>query len=726
MIRTGKTELLAPAGSYEAFRAGLNAGADAFYLGADRFGARAYAKNFTADILLKTIDEAHVFGRKIYLTVNTLFKEKELGELYDMLLPLYEHGLDAVIVQDLGAFGFIKESFPGLPLHASTQMTVTGYEGAKFIEKSGASRVVPARELSLDEIRAIRSNTSLEIECFVHGALCYCYSGACLMSSFIGGRSGNRGKCAQPCRMPYKVSGNGTLLSNENNRYALNTKDICLADNIADLIEAGVDSFKIEGRMKRPEYVAGVVSVYRKHLDLLESGKRTHVSEEDRELLRAVFNRGGFSKGYFFEGGRPSMMALKNERPSRNNAGNVDKAYKYVRENIIGVPQKKHLTAEFRVSENRTARLTVTDGEASGSAVYEDVQNALKQPLTNESVLKQIDRTGDTDFKFDKITVSIPDDIFMTAGQMNALRRGALEDFTYNITSGYRRKYSKGSDETDNIKTKRPDRKTEGAELYVSVENKTQFEAVSRLDDVNGIYIPYSVYANGFTEEERETNKNRILIALPHISRAIKNGVRKEELEKLAGEGMRFLVRNLEDAGFLIEKGFSDRIRLDHTLYTMNGKSLEFWRKNGVYENTAPVELNCRELAERDNFDSELIIYGRMPLMVSAQCLVKNYKGCDRSNGKVQLTDRTGTSFTAVSDCGSCCSLIYNSVPTSLISEAENAGKLGFRRYRAALSFESPEAAVKIIKNAADAFKRGIRCEEDFSFTKGHFRRGVE
>ena len=250
MIRSERTELLAPAGSYEAFRAGRNAGADAFYLGGERFGARAYADNFNKEILLKTIDEAHLFDKKIYLTINTLFKDNEADELYDYLLPYYEQGLDAVIVQDTGIVKLVKECFPKLPIHASTQMTVTGYEGAALLEKYGLSRVVPARELSIEEIRTIRENTFLEIECFVHGALCYCYSGQCLMSSFIGGRSGNRGRCAQPCRLPYKVYDRGRLISSDKNAYALNTKDICLANDIPKLIKAGITSFKIEGRMK--------------------------------------------------------------------------------------------------------------------------------------------------------------------------------------------------------------------------------------------------------------------------------------------------------------------------------------------------------------------------------------------------------------------------------------------------------------------------------------------
>ena len=239
-----KVELLAPAGNYEALTGAIAAGADAVYLGGDSFGARAYADNFTQEEICKGIQYAHVFQRKIYLTVNTLVKEKEFIRLYDFLLPFYETGLDGVIIQDLGVFTFIREHFPNLSLHVSTQMTVTGSYGAEFLKKEGASRIVPARELTLEEIKTIKKNVDIEIETFVHGAMCYCYSGQCLFSSILGGRSGNRGRCAQPCRLPYKVNGG-------REEYPLSMKDMCTINILPELIEAGIDSFKIEGRMKK-------------------------------------------------------------------------------------------------------------------------------------------------------------------------------------------------------------------------------------------------------------------------------------------------------------------------------------------------------------------------------------------------------------------------------------------------------------------------------------------
>ena len=255
-MRNQRLELLAPAGSYEGMQAAFSAGADAVYVGGRRFGARAYAQNFEEDELLRAIDEAHLHGKSLYLTVNTLMKERELTEeLYGYLRPLYEQGLDAVIVQDLGALACIRRDFPDLPVHASTQMTVTGPEGAELLKSLGVTRVVTARELSLSEIRAIYDRTGMEIESFVHGALCYCYSGQCLFSSLIGGRSGNRGRCAQPCRLPYDVKGEGMKAAGME-QYVLSPKDICTLSLIPEIAESGVFSLKIEGRMKRPEYTA--------------------------------------------------------------------------------------------------------------------------------------------------------------------------------------------------------------------------------------------------------------------------------------------------------------------------------------------------------------------------------------------------------------------------------------------------------------------------------------
>ncbi len=308
-----KLELLSPAGNLTTFQAVIQAGADAVYFGGSSFGARAYAENFSKEEVLLAIDFAHIHGKKAYMTVNTLLKEEEMEErLYDYLLPFYEQGLDGVIVQDFGVLSFVRCHFPKLSVHASTQMTVTGALGARFLAAQGVSRVVTARELSLSEIEEIHSKTGVEIECFVHGALCYCYSGQCLFSSLIGGRSGNRGRCAQPCRLPYTCLDKNRKSINKNPVYPLSPKDLCTIDRLPDMAEHGVFSFKIEGRMKQAEYAAGVTSIYRKYMDLyLKYGKDSYqVSPLDQKMLFDLGNRSGFTEGYLNQWNGADMLTI--------------------------------------------------------------------------------------------------------------------------------------------------------------------------------------------------------------------------------------------------------------------------------------------------------------------------------------------------------------------------------------------------------------------------------
>ena len=305
----------------EALKAAVSAGADAVYLGGAAFGARAYAKNLDEQEILSAIDYVHLRNRKLYLTVNTLLIEEELEEkLYPYLRPYYEQGLDAVIVQDMGVLKAVRSWFPDLDIHASTQMTVTGSAGARFLESLGATRVVPARELSFAEIQKIHRTTNLEIECFVHGALCYCYSGQCLFSSLIGGRSGNRGRCAQPCRLPYEAyDKDNHRMGEPGDRYPLSPKDMCTVELLPEIVKSGIMSLKIEGRMKKPEYTAGVVSLYRKYLDLYEKKpSRFHVLPEDMKKLYELYNRDGFNKSYYTVRNGRDMMALKTEKEQEN------------------------------------------------------------------------------------------------------------------------------------------------------------------------------------------------------------------------------------------------------------------------------------------------------------------------------------------------------------------------------------------------------------------------
>ena len=306
MNQTKKVELLAPAGDFSCFMAAMNAGADAVYLGGEKFGARAYANNFLEEEILEAIRVAHIFSKKVYLTVNTLVKEKEMDDLVPYLTPLYLGGLDGVIIQDIGVFQTIKEHFPGLELHASTQMAITGKYGAKLLKEMGACRVVPARELSLEEIKDIKEYTGLEIETFIHGAMCYGYSGQCLFSSILGGRSGNRGRCAGPCRLPYQAGGQKQV-------YPLSLKDMYTLPLVPELIEAGIDSFKIEGRMKSPEYVAGVTSMYRKYIDRYYENPSAKfvIEKQDETLLKQLYIRSDLCQGYYHTHNAKTMVTIK-------------------------------------------------------------------------------------------------------------------------------------------------------------------------------------------------------------------------------------------------------------------------------------------------------------------------------------------------------------------------------------------------------------------------------
>ena len=486
-------ELLAPAGTYEAFRAAINAGADAVYLGGSAFGARAYAGNFDKEQLLEALDFAHIRDRKVYLTVNTLLKENEMGEpLYDYLLPFYEAGLDAVIVQDWGVFDLIQKAFPGLDIHASTQMAVTGCASAGLLKRMGATRVVPARELTLDDIKKIDQNVDIEIESFVHGALCYSYSGQCLMSSMLGDRSGNRGRCAQPCRMKY------------DNEYVLSLKDMCTLELIPQLVQAGVDSFKIEGRMKSSEYVAGVVSVYRRYLDkYLEYGKNA-VKPHERDLisLSDLYNRGGFSKGYYpGKKGRDMVSLTKpnhqgtcameviSSRPgsavckalvplNKGDVFDLEKEFDYTLAGAVkpggtvtlSLPKKYVMQKGrklYRVRNNslindildrytkadcKTAiqgAITLQPDKEASLVLWKDdtciavqgetVMRAMNRPLTAEGVQMQISRMNDTPYILENLEINMDNDVFLPNGKLNELRRKAVTELTNALTARYKR-----------------------------------------------------------------------------------------------------------------------------------------------------------------------------------------------------------------------------------------------------------------------------------------------
>ena len=500
-------ELLAPAGSYESLRAAVNAGADAVYIGGSRFGARAYADNPKEDALLDGIGYCHLHGKKLYMTVNTLLKEEELEqELYSYLLPYYQAGLDGVIVQDFGVVQYLAEHFPGLPVHASTQMTITGCDSVRVLQRHGVTRVVPARELSLDEVQQIIEETGIEVETFVHGALCYCYSGQCLFSSMIGGRSGNRGRCAQPCRLPFRrEDGERNVLGSQ--KYLLSMKDLCTLELLPEIVGAGIASLKIEGRMKRPEYTAGVVSIYRKYLDRLEQmdGKPKHwkADPEDLRTLMDLYNRGGFTGGYYHQHNGPKMMSM--ERPNhfgteaarlilQKKGGVQAQALEYLypgdvleshdtsfgmtvkeevksggrillpktgmrpngnellyrtkseqllrklREAYVEQEQKIKINGVLKISAWEPAMLELHCGTVRVEVRSEEIaQPAESRPVDAAAARKQIEKTGNTMCTFEQLTVLVEDGLFFPLRALNELRRQGIEALTEKLLGRYRR-----------------------------------------------------------------------------------------------------------------------------------------------------------------------------------------------------------------------------------------------------------------------------------------------
>lgn len=759
-----KLELLAPAGSYEGFEAALNAGADAVYLGGNAFGARAYAANLNSTELLRAVDTAHILGKKLYLTVNTLVKDHEFEALFEFLAPLYEQGLDAVIVQDTGVFSFLRENFPRLPIHASTQMTVTGPEGAALLEREGAKRVIPARELSIEEIRSIHEKTDLEIECFIHGALCYCYSGQCLMSSIIGGRSGNRGRCAQPCRLPYRVSDrNGHYLTRKDgsDAYALNTKDICAVSYLDQMADAGVTSFKIEGRMKTPEYTFGVVSVYRKIMDRVEAGEcGIKASKEDLETLEGLFNREGFGKSYLFTHNGPGMMAVHGGTKDGKNKRS-DAVYETVRQKMKTARCTRYTDFSFHAEEGKMI-LEAISGDVSVRVSSDGCEKAVKTPASEESIRKQLCKTGGTCFEAGDIRLDLKGDLFIPVGALNALRREALEALSQKITEEYRRNREENTlaeafeipdacSATDSLK---PSLSIYGQECYgcdedhfdiTAKKNREQFKKspyisasctclkqireLIRTRCADLIYVPYGLYKKEGTEKIRELFEGsgiREAVALPYMRGIAADPDSESILRDVLMRGCSILVRNMEDAALLIRMGYAHSIRLDHGVYTMNRFAKRFWQKQGVQADTVPWELNEKELRARDNENSELAVYGRIPLMLSAQCLAATYGRCRHDHSGAFLHDRKGMCFPVSFDCDQCYNIIYNTVPVSLLALAETFSRTGVCGYRFEFTDEDPEEAVRIIHTWKDNSCGGGPVKKEwFPFTRGHSNRGV-
>ena len=705
-LRNKDFELLAPAGSLEILKGVIESGADAVYVGGSMFGARAYANNFTEEELLEAIDFAHLRGVKVYLTVNTLIKNSEFSKLYDYLLVYYKRGLDAVIVQDIGVVKAIHEYFPSMEIHTSTQMTVTGADGVRFLSQFGVTRVVMAREVSLAEMKRIHEETGMELEAFVHGALCYSYSGQCLFSSILGGRSGNRGRCAQPCRLPYTVEG-------KKDEYILSLKDMCGIKALDKLHDAGVYSLKIEGRMKQLEYACGVVKYYRSYID-----SKKPVSDADYDRIKALGNRCGFTDRYYFDHNGSDMVT-------------------YVKPNFVSnaaepSPEKRKLSieGELVLREGEPGSLTVKRGDVTYKASIEPVSAALKAPLDKKAAIDRINKTGDTDFEFSHIKAQIGENVFVPNGALNKLRRDAISGLCDKLLKKYYRNDERYTDMSrltvlpEHV-VKSDAAHDEAINVYTTIcscMTRAQLDTLISYECFDVFYLDFDMYdrktlIQQFADDVQSLTKRnkKVYLMLPTIFRADSSDYFvsiAKELDKVSFEG--FVVKNYEEL-YQTENLFTGKkVILDHNMYTFNDVSKSAFFEHGVSGDTVPLELNSREIMHRNNIGSQMIVYGYYPLMTTANCVHKNTKGCDKKQKLIYLKDRYNKSFAVCNNCKECYNTIYNSLPTMLTKNISKLKEAGIRSFRYSFTIETP----KQIKAVMD--------DKVAEYTNGHYKRGVE
>ncbi len=711
-----KAEILSPAGTYDCLVAAIDAGADAVYAGGTRFGARAYAGNLDTDTMLAAIDYVHLHGRKLYMTVNTLLKSQEMEALYAYLLPYYERGLDGVIVQDMGVLSFLRAQFPDLPVHISTQCGVTSAEGARLFERSGASRIIPARELSLEEIRDIRDGCGLEIECFVHGALCYCYSGDCLLSSMIGGRSGNRGQCAGPCRLPYQVG-------NESDATLLSMKDLCTIKRIPELIDAGVDAFKIEGRMKQPDYVFTVTRMYRTYMDLYaRCGPAGYkVSESDEKELKNAYTRRGYTDGYLSRHNGREMISFARIKPAPEEEENIA----YVQD-----PSKKlPITGELSLFAEEPARLRFQYQDIQVCVEGERVERAKNQPLTEDGIRRQMEKTGDTPFLLSELQIQMDENIFLTVKALNALRRDAIGQLLEACVKDFKRPEPSGS-----VPSLHPrDQKAAGAKpslrMAAFVSTQKQLLAVMKAPAVKRIYVEPSLGLSDAAEKtlQKKPEGKEVFLATPFIFRqaAVRDFTNHYEAILSRFDGL--LIRSMDAYAWAKERQYPHPIAADDTVYVFQENAREYFYAQGLTELAAPAELNERELKELGITSMTLVVYGYHPVMVSAGCIKKNTASCDHREGMLYMRDRKGMKFPVKNFCRYCYNVIYNCMPLNLLDQKEEIFRLSPRYLRLDFTIESGDETAQILSDAASVFfdeKKYVPPEG--GFTRGHFKRGVK
>ena len=691
-----RTELLAPAGSYDALRAAVQNGADAVYLGYGDFNARRNAKNFTEEEFRNAVRYCHARGVKVYLTLNTLLFDREFPAAADVVTLASTIGIDAVLVQDLGVLQMVRSVAPDLPVHASTQMSIHNTDGALAARDLGLSRVVLAREMTKDQIAAVCAIDGLETEVFVHGAHCMCYSGQCSMSALIGGRSGNRGTCAQPCRLPY-------TLGTSRNQYPLSLKDMSLSDHIQELCDMGVACLKLEGRMKRPEYVAVVTRIY---ADLLRE-QRTPTAEERMELT-AAFSRSGFTDGYYAGRTGSQMFGVR-----RENTPEPKQLFDAARETYEHKEQfHAGIEMELTIRAGEESRLTVLDFSGNRADVTGPVPEAARsRPLDAEDLKQRLKKTGGTIFVPERITVHLDEGLSLPASAINALRRDALDLLTERRCAPPKRRSGQYTPVQKQPKI------TDIPQFTVSVHDPAQLSEDLLALSPARVYFPIETLGT----LDLHMTKNTVLYAvLPRI-------YKEEEREKLIA-----MVRHAEDAGIsgiaisnighlhLLE-GCTLPISADWGMNVTNSETLRFLQQAGCDSATVSFELRQEQIRDLQKFlPAEALVYGRLPLMITENCLNRDGHGtCHCGEGPAVLTDRTGAEFPVLPVFG-CRNEMQNS-KTLFLADKPDYQHLGLTFARLRFTTESSRECVHVLRRYLG--------EGDWmpkEYTRGLFYRSVE
>ena len=713
-------EVLAPAGEIKSVYGAFYAGADAVYLGAPAFSARAYAVNISIEDICEAIDYAHVFGKKVYLALNILLKNSEIEDALNLIKSLYENGLDAVIVQDLGLICLLKKHFPLLPVHASTQLAVMSSEAVKLLKEYGVVRVVPARELSIDELKA-NDETGVELECFVHGALCYSYSGKCLFSSIAGGRSGNRGRCAGPCRKSYNTYLDDKIINKDDDKYPLSMRDMCLISCVPELIEAGMDSFKIEGRMKAPEYASGVSAVYHKAIKDYAQKNKLNFDKEEKEL-RTLYMRAEVSTGYLHQHNGKDMISLK----SPSYTGISDEKTALLRDKYIDKFFKKKINIYLKASKNEPLYICAYCDECSVEYYGQICEIAKKTSTDEASFIKQMTKLGDTFFEIDQLSLDIDDDIFVPVSAINEGRRQAVLKIRNELLLNYKRKINNFELSTDG-----PAFKKEDDIFKFGVTDINQLKMLFNYSFVNSIIIPLEIIENALSL--LKDYDGSIFVRIPSV-------IRQNNLEKIR----KILVKSIDIFDFsgvyvssidglaLAQNYFEpQKIYAEEGLYVFNDYTAsELLKKTARY--SLSFELNQNEIEDLSYRDfRELTVYGYIPLMYSAGCIAKSFSSCKgiNSEGAYSIIDEGKRRYRVYPNHIFCYNTIYNNVPLSLLGRLDSLKKnKTAASYRVEFTIESIDETQKVLDMISEAIDNNTFKNAKFpanTFTAGHYGRGV-